>query len=157
MELGIEWDLDEELESLGISLDHRDREDEEINSLRAVRDRYNDLAKETQKLIDKKALDLYKIIPDLTNKYVRIRYPKTENTIYIHVKYIDRLSFGIDLKGSSLFTYDGFDDFRLNVDSCHSIRFEDIKYIDILSKEEFDKIIMRYINKCHKLLVEDEI
>ena len=56
MELGIEWDLEEELESLGIKLDHRDREDEEINSLRELRDRYNDLAKETQKLIDRGAL-----------------------------------------------------------------------------------------------------
>ena len=156
MELGIEWDLEKELESLGIKLDHRDREDEEINSLRELRDRYNDLAKETQKLIDKKVLDLYEV-PDLTNKYVRIRYSKTENTVYIHVKYIDRLSFGINLKGDSLFTYDGVDDFRLDVDSCHSIRFEDIKHIDILSKEEFDKIIMTYLNKCHKLLLEDEI
>ena len=156
MELGIEWDLEEELESLGINLDHRGCEDEEINSLRELRDRYNDLAKETQKLIDKKVLDLYEV-PDLTNKYVRIRYPKTENTVYIHVRYVDRLSFGINLKGDSLFTYDGFDDFRLDVDSCHSIRFENIKHIDILSKEEFDKIIMTYLNKCHKLLVEDEV
>ena len=156
MELGIEWDLEEELESLGIKLDHRDREDEEINLLRAVRDRYNDLAKETQKLIDKKVLDLYKI-PDLTNKYVRIRYPKTENTIYMRVEYVDRQSFGVNIKGDSLFTYDDFDDFRLDVDSCHSVRFEDKDLIEILSKEEFDKIIMSYINKCHKLLVEDEV
>ena len=156
MELGIEWDLEEELKSLGINLDHRDREDEEINSLRAVRDRYNDLAKETQKLIDKKVLDLYKI-PDLTNKYVRIRYPKTENTIYMRVESVDRQSFGVNIKGDSLFTYDGFDDFRLDVDSCHSVRFEDKDLIEILSKEEFDKIIMTYLNKCHKLLLEDEI
>ena len=156
MELGIEWDLEEELESLGIKLDHRDREDEEINSLRAVRDRYNDLAKETQKLIDKKVLDLYKI-PDLTNKYVRIRYPKTENTIYMRVEYVDRQSFGVNIKGDSLFTYDDFDDFRLDVDSCHSVRFEDKDLIEILSKEEFDKIIMSYINKCHKLLLGDEV
>lgn len=156
MELGIEGDLEEELESLGIKLDHRDREDEEINSLRAVRDRYNDLAKETQKLIDKKVLDLYKI-PDLTNKYVRIRYPKTENTIYMRVEYVDRQSFGVNIKGDSLFTYDGFDDFRLDVHSCHSVRFEDKDLIEILSKEEFDKIIMTYLNKCHKLLLEDEI
>ena len=156
MELGIEWDLEEELESLGIKLDHRDREDEEINSLRAVRDRYNDLAKETQKLIDKKVLDLYKI-PDLTNKYVRIRYPKTENTIYMRVEYVDRQSFGVNIKGDSLFTYDDFDDFRLDVDSCHSVRFEDKDLIEILSKEEFDKIIMTYLNKCHKLLLGDEI
>ena len=156
MELGIEWDLEEELESLGIKLDHRDREDEEINSLRVVRDRYNDLAKETQKLIDKKVLDLYKI-PDLTNKYVRIRYPKTENTIYMRVESVDRQSFGVNIKGSSLFTYDDFDDFRLDVDSCHSVRFEDKDLIEILSKEEFDKIIMTYLNKCHKLLLEDEI
>ena len=156
MELGIEWDLEEELESLGIKLDHRDREDEEINSLRVVRDRYNDLAKETQKLIDKKVLDLYKI-PDLTNKYVRIRYPKTENTIYMRVEYVDRQSFGVNIKGDSLFTYDDFDDFRLDVDSCHSVRFEDKDLIEILSKEEFDKIIMTYLNKCHKLLLGDEI
>ena len=156
MELGIEWDLEEELESLGIKLDHRDREDEEINSLSAIRDKYNDLAKEVQKQIDKKVLDLYEV-PDLTNKYVRIRYPKIENTVYIHVKSVDRLSFGINLKGNSLFTYDGFDDFRLDVDSCHSIRFEDIKHIGILSKEEFDEIIMTYLNKCHKLLVKDEV
>ena len=156
MELGIEWDLEEELESLGIKLDHRDREDEEINSLRAVRDRYNDLAKETQKLIDKKVLDLYKI-PDLTNKYVRIRYPKTENTIYMRVEYVDRQSFGVNIKGDSLFTYDDFDDFRLDVDSCHSVRFEDKDLIEILSKEEFDKIIMTYLNKCHKLLLGDEV
>ena len=156
MELGIEWDLEEELKSLGINLDHRDREDEEINSLRAVRDRYNDLAKETQKLIDKKVLDLYKI-PDLTNKYVKIRYPKTENTIYMRVESVDRQSFGVNIKGDSLFTYDGFDDFRLDVDSCHSVRFEDKDLIEILSKEEFDKIIMTYLNKCHKRLVEDEV
>ena len=156
MELGIEWDLEEELKSLGINLDHRDREDEEINSLRAVRDRYNDLAKETQKLIDKKVLDLYKI-SDLTNKYVKIRYPKTENTIYMRVESVDRQSFGVNIKGDSLFTYDGFDDFRLDVDSCHSVRFEDKDLIEILSKEEFDKIIMTYLNKCHKRLVEDEV
>ena len=156
MELGIEWDLEEELKSLGINLDHREREDEEINSLRAVRDRYNDLAKETQKLIDKKVLDLYKI-PDLTNKYVRIRYPKTENTIYMRVESVDRQSFGVNIKGDSLFTYDSFDDFRLDVHSCHSVRFEDKDLIEILSKEEFDKIIMTYLNKCHKRLVEDEV
>ena len=156
MELGIEWDLEEELESLGIKLDHRDREDEEINSLRVVRDRYNDLAKETQKLIDKKVLDLYKI-PDLTNKYVRIRYPKTENTIYMRVEYVDRQSFGVNIKGDSLSTYDDFDDFRLDVDSCHSVRFEDKDLIEILSKEEFDRIIMSYLNKCHKLLLGDEV
>ena len=156
MELEIEWDLEKELESLGIKLDHRDREDEEINLLRAVRDRYNDLAKETQKLIDKKVLDLYKIL-DLTNKYVRIRYPKTENTIYMRVESVDRRSFGVNIKGDSLFTYDGFDDFRLDVHSCHSVRFEDKDLIEILSKEEFDKIIMTYLNKCHKLLLGDEI
>ena len=156
MELEIEWDLEKELESLGIKLDHRDREDEEINLLRAVRDRYNDLAKETQKLIDKKVLDLYKIL-DLTNKYVRIRYPKTENTIYMRVESVDRRSFGVNIKGDSLLTYDGFDDFRLDVHSCHSVRFEDKDLIEILSKEEFDKIIMTYLNKCHKLLLGDEI
>ena len=156
MELGIEWDLEEELKSLGVNLDRKDREDEEINSLRAIRDRYNDLAKEVQKQIDKKVLDLYKI-PDLTNKYVRIRYPKAENTIYMRVEYVDRQSFGVNIKGDSLFTYDGFDDFRLDVDSCHSVRFEDKDLIEILSKEEFDKIIMTYLNKCHKLLVEDEV
>lgn len=156
MELGTEWNLEEELESLGIKLDHRDREDEEINLLRAVRDRYNGLAKETQKLIDKKVLDLYKI-PDLTNKYVRIRYPKTENTVYMRVESVDRQSFGVNIKGDSLLTYDGFDDFRLDVHSCHSVRFEDKDLIEILSKEEFDKIIMTYLNKCRKLLLEDEI
>ena len=156
MELGTEWNLEEELESLGIKLDHRDREDEEINLLRAVRDRYNGLAKETQKLIDKKVLDLYKI-PDLTNKYVRIRYPKTENTVYMRVESVDRQSFGVNIKGDSLLTYDGFDDFRLDVHSCHSVRFEDKDLIEILSKEELDKIIMTYLNKCRKLLLEDEI
>ena len=156
MELGIEWDLEEELKSLGVNLDRKDREDEEINSLRAIRDRYNDLAKEVQKQIDKKVLDLYKI-PDLTNKYVRIRYPKTENTIYMRVESVDRQSFGVNIKGDSLLTYDGFDDFRLDVHSCHSVRFKDMDLIEILSKEEFDKIIMTYLNKCHKLLLGDEI
>ena len=156
MELGIEWDLEEELESLGIKLDHRDSEDEEINSLRAIRDKYNDLAKETQKLIDKKVLDLYEV-PDLTNKYVRIRYPKTENTVYMRVESVDRQSFGVNIRGDSLLTYDGSDDFRLDVHSCHSVRFKDKDLIEILSKEEFDRIIMSYLNKCHKLLVEDEV
>lgn len=156
MELGIEWDLEEELKSLGVNLDRKDREDEEINSLRAIRDRYNDLAKEVQKQIDKKVLELYDL-PDLTNKYVKIRYPKTENTIYMRVESVDRQAFGIELRGDSLFTYDSFDDFRLDVDSCHSVRFEDKDLIEILSKEEFDKIIMTYLNKCHKLLLGDEI
>ena len=154
MELGIE--LEEELDALGVNIDRKDLEDVEINKLRDLRNKYNDLAREVQKQIDKKVLNLYNI-PDIINKYICIRYIKNENTVYSHVKSAERLSFGIDIKGPVLYTYDNFDDFSFETQDCRTVTFGDIDKIEIISKEEFNEIIRSYSDKCHNILLGNEI
>ena len=154
MELGIE--LDEELNALGVNIDRKDLEDVEINKLRDLRNKYNDLAREVQKQIDKKVLNLYNI-PDIINKYICIRYPKSESAVYLYVKSAERLSFGINIKGPALYTYDNFDDFSFETQDCRAVNFGDIDQIEIISKEEFNEIIRSYSDKCHNILLGNEI
>ena len=83
----------------GTLLDIPDRiedKDEQVKSLRELRNSYYQKASEIQKQIDNRIIELHQV-PDFNNKF--IKYSSKENTYYFKVNNFERLIKGVKIVG----------------------------------------------------------
>ena len=83
----------------GTLLDIPDRiedKDEQVKSLRELRNSYYQKASEIQKQIDDRIIELHQV-PDINNKF--IKYSSKENTYYFKVNTFERLTKGVKIVG----------------------------------------------------------
>lgn len=122
----------------------------DVNALRKLRNECDKMSSEIQNKIDELILKENKI-PDLRNSY--IHYINDEQHYYVHVssdkKSVSRLIKGVKLNIDVKYTFISENEFILDTDNNNDIMFdyEDIKHINIISKDEFLDIIINAINK----------
>ena len=89
--------MDRQLYSTLLEIPNRiEDNDEQVKSLRELRNSYYQKASEIQKQIDDRIIELHQV-PDLNNKF--IKYSSKENTYYFKVNTFERLIKGVKIVG----------------------------------------------------------
>ena len=140
-------------------IDYSCNTDEVINELRRLRDVFNEESSKYQEMIDRKIMEKFDALK-YEGKYIRYFYNGEHNAIsYIKCTKVERLTYGIKLKGSFCTIYtdgsDGHVEIDIDDNSWVSVNYSDIdEEVEIISEEEYTKKVTEAVNSALNKLLE---
>lgn len=136
-------------------IDYNCNSDEEINELRRLRDAFMDESSKYQEMIDRKIMEKFDGLK-YEGQYIKYYDCGEDYAIsYIKCTKVERLTYGIKIKGSFCTIYtDGQLDIDMTDTSSITVNYSDIdEELEIISEEEYKKDIKTYIeNVSEKFL-----
>ena len=143
-------------------IDYSCNTDEVINELRRLRDVFSEESSKYQEMIDRKIMEKFDALK-YEGKYIRYFHNGEHNVIsYIKCTKVERLTYGIKLKGSFCTVYSDGSDGQVEIDiddnSWVSINYSDIdEEVEIISEEEYTKKVTEAVNVALNKLLEKNI
>ena len=136
-------------------IDYSCNTDEVINELRRLRDVFNEESSKYQEMIDRKIMEKFDALK-YEGKYIRYFHNGEHNAIsYIKCTKVERLTYGIKLKGSFCTIYtDGHLDIDMNTTSSTIYYVGIDEELEIISEEEYTKKVTEAVNVALNKLLE---
>ena len=136
-------------------IDYSCNTDEVINELRRLRDVFNEESSKYQEMIDRKIMEKFDALK-YEGKYIRYFHNGEHNAIsYIKCTKVERLTYGIKLKGSFCTIYsDGHLDIDMNTTSSTIYYVKIDEELEIISEEEYTKKVTEVVNNALNKLLE---
>lgn len=140
-------------------IDYSCTSDEEINELRRLRDAFTQESSKYQEMIDRKIMEKFDALK-YKGKYIRYFHGGEHNAIsYIKCNKVERLTYGIKIKGSfcTIYTDGSAGQVEIDMDdnSWVSLNYSDIdEEVEIISEEEYTKKVTEAVNNALNKLLE---
>ena len=138
-------------------IDYSCSSDEDINELRRLRDAFMNESSKYQEMIDRKIMEKFDGLK-YEGKYIRYFHGGEGYIIsYIKCTKVERLTYGIKLKGSFCTIYT---DGQLHIDmtntSSITVNYSDIdEELEIISEEDYTKTITEALNNIMKSFLKN--